>query len=121
VGKPVGSGLSAAEADHLAKRVKAELLARWPDLAGPDGIRTTRAAELTGVAQSLLSQILKGSKTNRRAGIRSLVRLRYTLGVSIDDLLGLKPLDTRTTDLDLLRTALDEGLRVLRERENPQR
>ena len=63
------------------------------------GGNQTALARALGIPQSQVNHILRGKKGNRGAGVSTLVRIRSYLGVSLDDLLGLRPLGHRPVAL----------------------
>lgn len=78
-------GLTAEEREHLAGILRRIVNGRF------DG-NATHAATAMGISQSQFSQILKGKRTERSAGIPVLKRIRRFTGLSIDALLNLPPL-----------------------------
>lgn len=89
MGRKRGTGLTDAQAEHLAKELKPFCDQRF------DG-NGTAMAKAWGIAQSQMSQILSGR--GRGAGVAVLCRLRQATGKSIDELLGLPPLGPSLDD-----------------------
>lgn len=84
-------GLTDDEREHLAT-----ILRRVRDTRCEGN--GTELARLIGVSQSQLSQILRGKKSQRSAGIPVLKRIRAFTGLTIDDLIGLRPLEPVVPD-----------------------
>lgn len=84
-------GLTAEEKEHLAGVLRRLRDTRY------DG-NATEMAKALGIGQSQVSQILKGSRTDRSAGIPVLKRIRAFTGLTIDQLIGLPALEALVAD-----------------------
>lgn len=71
--------------DHLAVVIRKVIDSRF------GGVQRQAEREL-GISQSHISQILRGSKADRKCGLATLIKLREATGIPLDELLGLDPL-----------------------------
>lgn len=85
IAKEPEKGLTDDEKEHLARLLKRVRDTRF------DG-NATHMARALGIGQSQVSQILKGKRTDRSAGIPVLKRIRAFTGCTLDELIGLPPL-----------------------------